>query len=263
VAVYLITQLFLNLIGLAFGAASLAPLSGGATAASLTTGAGIWFAISSILSALAGGYAAGKFAGPQRDTTAGWHGLTAWALATLLLSYLVTSAAGGLLGGLGGGMKSAAQIAAPGLTQMIDPFSSIEQSVRSAASGNDPTISREAAIAELRTAFTGNPAQASEARERAAQALARAENTSVENARSQVQRYEQQYRQVADQTKQQAARTADETAKALSRAALLGAITLLLSGIAAWLGGRMAAGDQSFTSRLAEASGRASGRTRR
>jgi hypothetical protein len=262
VVLSLITQLLLNLLGVALGAASLAPLSGATPSAlSISTGAGIWFALSSILAALAGGYAAGKFSGAQNESNAGWHGLTTWALTTLLLSYLLSSAAGGLLGGLGGAAKStaqsAAQAAAPGLAALADPFSSIEQALRSTTSSNDPGALRDAAIAAVKAAVTSEGLQAAEARERAAQALARSQNISVENARTQVQQYEQEYRQTMEQAKQQAARTADEAAKAVSRAALLGALSLLLGGLAGWLGGRMAAGDQSLGDRIATASGRA------
>jgi hypothetical protein len=263
VVIALITQLLLNLIGIALGAASLAPLSGSnPTATSFTIGAGIWFIISSILAALAGGYAAGRFSGAQRDTTAGWHGLTAWALAMLLLAYLLGSTAGGILGGLAGGLgnaakataQSAVQMAAPALTQMTDPFSSIEQSLRGPVSSNDPSALRDGAIAAIRLVVTTNdPQQLADARERAAQALARAMNISAESARTQVQHYEQEYHQAVDEAKSQAAKTADDTAKAVSRAALLGVLGLLLGAVAAWLSGSMAAGRAS---RIGALSGR-------
>lgn len=256
VALSLITQLLLNLLGVALGAASLAPMTAATpSAAAISTGAGIWLALSSILSALLGGYAAGKFSGTQNESMAGWHGLTTWALTTLLLTYLLSTAAGGLLGGLGGAAKSTAQTT--GLVVLVDPFSNIEQSLRGVTSSNDPGALRDAAIAAVKAAVTSEGLQAAESRERAAQALARAENISVENARTQVQQYEQQYRQAVDQSKQQAAKAADEAAKAVSRAALLGALSLLLGGLAGWLGGRMAIGDQSLGERIATASGRA------
>jgi hypothetical protein len=46
--------------------------------------------------------------------------------------------------------------------------------------------------------------QAAQVPDHAAQAIAHAENMSLEDARRQVQQYEQQYRQAADQAKQQA-----------------------------------------------------------
>jgi hypothetical protein len=260
VMVTLLTQLFLNLIGMAAGAASLAPFSGGgASAASISTGAGIWFVITSILAGLAGGYAAGKFSGAHNDSTAGWHGLTSWALSALVLSYLVSAAASGLLGGLSGAAQSAGatQLAAP-IVAVVEPFSSIENQMRSATSSNDPAALRDAAIASVRAAVTtADGMRAAEATERAAQALAKAENISVENARTQVQNFEQQYRQTVDLATAHAKQMADDAAKAVSRAALLGALSLILGGLAGWLGGRMAFGDQSFTERLATASGRA------
>jgi len=48
-------------------------------------GARIWFALSGILVALAGGYTAGRLAGAPKESTAGWRGLTTWALTTLVI----------------------------------------------------------------------------------------------------------------------------------------------------------------------------------
>src|SRR5882762_9816760 len=64
VVLALATQLVLNLLGMGVGAATLSPFTGDSpSATSLSIGAGIWFAISSILAALAGGYTAGRLAG--------------------------------------------------------------------------------------------------------------------------------------------------------------------------------------------------------
>jgi hypothetical protein len=253
----LATQLLLNLLGMGVGASTLNPVGGDSpSAASLSIGAAIWFAVSSILAALAGGYAAGRLAGVPNESIAGWHGLTTWALATLVVFYLLSSTLGGILGGAYRGMtnvlggmagavsstaQTAAQMAGPSISHMTDPFSSIEQSLRSASPGNDPAALRDAAIAAVRAAVTGDQQQATEARERAAQAIAHAQNISVEDARRQVQQYEQQYRQAVEQTKQQATQAADTAAKTVSAAAWLGFITLLLGAIAGWFGGRFGA----------------------
>jgi hypothetical protein len=255
VVIALLTQLFLNLIGMAFGAASFASLlASGESATPVPTGAGIWFAISTILAGLAGGYAAARFAGAQNESNGGWHGLTTWGLTALVLTYLVGSFAAGLLGGAA--KTTATTAAQAALVQVADPFSSIEQQLQSATAGNDPAALREAAISSLRSALTGSELQAAEARERAAQAIAKAENISIENARTQVQNYEQQYRRAVDSAKQQARQTANEAAAAVSRASWLGALSLLLGGLAGWLGGRSAAGSQPLRERLASATGR-------
>jgi hypothetical protein len=256
VAVALATQLLLNLLGIGVGTATLNPVEGGSpSATSLSIGAGIWFAVFGILAALAGGYAAGRLAGVPNESTAGWHGLTTWALATLVIFYLLSSTLGGILGGAYRGVTSvlggvsgavsstaqtAAQAAGPSVSHMTDPFSSIEQSLRSAVPGNDPAALRDVAIAAMRAAVTGDQQQG-EARERAAQAISHAQNISIDDARMQVQQYEQQYRQAVDQAKQQATQAADTAAKTVSGAALSGFISLLLGAIAGWFGGRMGA----------------------
>ena len=80
----------------------------------------------------------------------------------------------------GGSDRMAA--AAPALAQVADPFAAIEGSVRDASGGNDPAALRDAAVTAVRAALTGDQAQAQEARERAAQAIARAQNIPIEEA---------------------------------------------------------------------------------
>src|SRR5262249_2458115 len=211
-----------TLLGMRTGAATLEPCVGdNPSATSLSIGAGIWFALSTVLAALAGGYAAGRLAGVPRESTAGWHGLTAWALTTLVIFYLLGSTVGGLLGGayrgitnalgnvssaVGSTTETVTQIA---VTRIADPFSSIEESIRGAISGNDPATLRDAAIVAVRAVVTGDPQQAAEARERAAQVIARAQNISIEDARTQVQQYAQQYMRAVEQAKQQVTQATD------------------------------------------------------
>ncbi|MDP8920074.1 MAG: PhnA-like protein [Pseudomonadota bacterium] len=268
VVVMLVTQLILNLLGIGIGAATLDPAAGAGgnpSASSFSIGAGIWFVLAGILASLAGGYAAGRLAGKPKESTASWHGLTAWALATLVIFYLLTTTVGGLVGGayrtvtsalgnvtqaVGSTAQTAAQAAAPSLAGAADPFSSIEQSLRGATGGNDPAALRDAAIASVRAALTGNEQQAADARSRAAEAVARAQNIPVDQARTQVQQYEQQYRQSVDQAKQQATEAADAASSAVSTGALLAALGLILGAVAAWFGGRMGTVEPTITARL-------------
>jgi hypothetical protein len=266
VVVALVTQLILNMLGVGIGAATLNPMTGdNPSATTFSIGAGLWFSLAGIVAALAGGYAAGRLAGKPQESTAGWHGLTTWALTTLVIFYLLTSAVGGILGGtyravtnalggvataVGSTAQTTAQVAAPTLARAADPFSSIEQSMRSAMGSNDPAAMRDAAVSAARGLLTGNPQQVDEARNRAAEALARAQNMPVDQARTQIQQYEQQYRQAVDQAKQQATEAADVAAKAVSRAALLAALSLLLGAVAGWFGGRMGAVQPTATVRL-------------
>ena len=258
VVVALVTQLILNLIGIGIGASTLDPTGGAAenpTATGFSIGAGIWWAVSGILASLAGGYAAGRLAGRPQESTAAWHGLTAWAFTTLLIFYLLTSTVGGIIGGAyrtvanaaGNIATTAGSAAQTAAAQATDPFASIERGVRDATGGNDPAALRDTAVAAMRAVLTGDQNQAQQARDRAAQALAQAQNIPIEQARTQVQQYEQQYRQAVETTRREAAEAADVAASAVATGALFGAIALILGAIAAWFGGRMGAVEPTWT----------------
>jgi hypothetical protein len=147
----------------------------------------------------------------------------------------------GAVGGLGRTAATIASAAAPALSQMADPMSAIETSLRDASGGNDPAALRDAAITAMRAALTGDQAQAQEARERAAAAIAKAQNIPIEEARNRVAGYEQQYRQTVEQAQRQATEAADIAAKVVSRGALFGFVALALGAVAAWFGGRSGA----------------------
>lgn len=263
VVVALVVQLLINLLGLGIGAASLDAADGdNPSATTFSIGAGIWWTLSGVIASFAGAYAAGRLSGKPKENTAAWHGLTAWALTTLVIFYLLSSTVGGVLGGAfnslssvagglanttGNAVQTAAQAAAPSLSKVSDPFSSIEQSVRGASAGQDPAAAKDAAVAAVRAVVTGDQAQADAARNRAADTLAKAQNISPEQAKQQVQQYEQQYRQTVDNAKEQAKRAAEVTRKAVSRGALFGFLALLLGAVASWFGGRLGAVEPTLT----------------
>jgi hypothetical protein len=263
VVIALVVQLLLNMLGIGVGAATLDPAtSDNPSASSFSIGAGIWWTISGVIAAFAGAYAAGRLSGKPKEGTAGWHGLATWAVTTLVIVYLLSTAVGGLLGGTfsaltsvasgvgataGGAVQTVAQAAAPSLAQATDPFGEIERSMRSATAGQDPAALRDAAVSALRAVVTGDQAQAQAARDRAAEALAKAQNIPQEQALQQIQQYEQQYRQAVDSARQQATAAADVAAATVSRGALLGFVALVLGAIASWFGGRMGAVDPTVT----------------
>jgi hypothetical protein len=258
VVVALVAQLILNMIGIGIGASTLDPGAGAErnpSASGFSIGAAVWWTVSGILAALAGGFTAGRLSGQPKESTAAWHGLTSWALTTLVIFWLLTSTIGGLIGGTfrgltstaGSAIQTAAQTAAPALASGTAPFDAVEKSMRGALDGNDPAALRDAAIAAVRAAATGDAQQADAARERAAEALAKAQNKPIEEARAQVKQYEQQYRQGVEVVQRETTEAAAATAKAVSRGALIGALSLLLGAVAGWFGGRMGAIDPTVT----------------
>ena len=261
VATALVSQLILNMIGIGIGASTLDPMTNDNPAAStFSISAGIWWALSGIIAAFVGGFVASRLSGRPKASTGGWHGLTSWAATTLLVFYLLSTAVGSLVGGafstvsgaLGGLTRTAGtavQTAAPALASSTDPFASIERTVRG-STGNDPAALRDDAVAAARDLLSGDATKANDARERAAQALARSQGIPVDEARTRVAGYEKQYRDTVETAKRQASQAAETAAKAASRGALLGSLALLLGALASWFGGRLGAVDPTVTASI-------------
>lgn len=265
VVIALVTQAILNMIGLGVGMSTIDPGTGdNPSPTSLSIGAGVWFVLSGVIASFIGGWAAGRLSGTAKPQTAAWHGITAWAATTLVIFYLLGSAAGGIVGGaystvtsvlggagkaLGSTAQTAVQAAAPGFANSSDPFSSIEQQMRSASGGTDPATMRDAAIAAVRAAVTSDPSQAEDAKNRAAELLSKAQSIPTDQAKQQVSQYQDQYKQAVAQAKEKAIQAADAAAKAVTRGALFGALALILGAIAGWFGGRAGAVDPTLTDR--------------
>jgi hypothetical protein len=249
----LVLQIILNMVGLGVGLSTIDVASGASpSAGSLSIGAGLWWVISGIVAAAIGGYIAGRLSGKASQSTTAYHGLIAWAVSTLAVLYLLSSAASGLVGGalsttstimsglgktVGGSVQTAVQSAAPSLSHTSDPMAAIENKVRSASGNQDPAALRDSAASAVRAALSGDPAQQSAAKDKAAEALAKAQNIPQDQAKQQVEQYQDQYRQTVGQAKERAKQAADTTAKTVSRGALFGALALLLGALAAFLAG--------------------------
>ena len=256
-AIALVMQIILNMIGLGVGLSTLDVAQGDTpSASSISVGAGIWFVVSGILAAGLGGYIAGRLSGKASSSTTAYHGLISWAVSTLAVLYLLSSAASGMVGGalstassalggagkaLGGSLQTAVQTAAPSLNNVSDPMAAIESKVRNASGGQDPAALRDAAITAVRVALTGDPAQQAAANDKAAEALAKAQNISQDEAKAQVDQYQQQYKETVAKAKLQAKQAANTTAKRVSQGALFGALALLLGALAAFFAGRASA----------------------
>jgi hypothetical protein len=249
VAIALTLHVLLNLLGVGIGASVLDPASTDNPAAStLSIGAAIWFVVSGIIASFAGGYVASRLSGRALRSTGSLHGLTSWAVTTLVVVYLLTTSVGALVGGvfsglggivsgLGSTVATAATTAAPVLATGTDPMAGIEQNIRDASGGNDPSALRDAATNSVKAMLTGDQAQIEDARNRAAEALAKAQNIPVDQAKQQVQQYETQYRQSVDAAKKQATEAAETAASAVAAGAIMAFIALAVGAIAAWVGG--------------------------
>ena len=248
VAIALAAQFLLNLLGVGIGAAVLDPTtSDNPAASSFSIGGGIWFVLAGIIAAFLGGYVSSRLSGRPSNSTGGYHGLTTWAVTTLVVLYLLTTSVGALIGGAFSGLTSivggvgqtaatAAATAAPALANSTNPTAGIEQQIRS-TTGNDPQALQTAAVSSVQALVTGDQAKAEEARTRAADAVAKAQGIPVDQARTLVEQYEQSYRENIEAAKQQALEAAQTATAVVSAGAILGFIALALGALAGWFGG--------------------------
>jgi hypothetical protein len=148
---------------------------------------------------------------------------------------------------IGSSVQTAVQTTAPSLNNVNDPMARIENQIRSASGGQDPAALRDAAASSIRAALSGDPAEQAAATDKAAEALAKAQDIPVDQARSQVVQYQQQYKETVAKAKLQAKQAADATAKTVSRGALFGALALMLGALAAFVAGKASAVNPTVT----------------
>lgn len=100
VAIILAVQITLALLGAGIGLGTVDPLARETPeAATFGTAAGIYWAVSILLSVLLGGWVAGRLAGIPRNFDGLIHGVLSWSVGTLLTVYLLTTSIGGMIGG--------------------------------------------------------------------------------------------------------------------------------------------------------------------
>lgn len=126
VTLALVTQIVLSMLGTGIGLSTIDPLEGDTPGAGIGIGAGIWWAVTSIVTLFIGGWVAGHLAGVPRRSDGALHGLLVWGLATLIAFYLLTSAVGKLvsgtfnmLGSVASGVGSAVSSVAPEVADVV------------------------------------------------------------------------------------------------------------------------------------------------
>lgn len=93
------THLLLMLLGTSIGLAAAEVGEAGAET-TVPLAAGIWNSISMVLAALVGAYVAARSAGLRRASDGILHGIVAWGVTLLVMTFLATTALGAVLGSL-------------------------------------------------------------------------------------------------------------------------------------------------------------------
>jgi Protein of unknown function (DUF2795) len=238
------TMLLLSLLGVGFGASALRLSAVGAEDLSnYGLGAGIWTAVNLILSMLFGGYVGARLSGTHSHLDGELHGITVWAVGTLMATYLL-----GQLASLAvGTVTTATGVAATGsggLTQQVSPQSLADRLQQSLTLSNNPTqMTRDQIRSEI-GALTGrlllNGSLTDQDQNRLTALVAADANVTPEEAARRVAQMEQN----ATTARAQARSAADTAAAgaALGARAIFSALLLGLGAamLGAWFGTRHA-----------------------
>lgn len=99
--VALVSMLVLNLLGIGIGLGSINPMEEANPFSGLGIGSIIWWVVSNLIAIFAGAYVAGKLAGVPLAGTSTMHGVLSWCLYTLVSFWILTSAVGSIVSGVG------------------------------------------------------------------------------------------------------------------------------------------------------------------
>jgi hypothetical protein len=251
-------QLLLNLLGIGVGAATINPQQG-QPGQGLAVGAAIWFVISTIISLFAGGWIAGRLAGTPNKKDGAMHGFVTWALASLALFYLLSTAVGGLLGGAANLLGHTASLAArgaqavtPTATNLIAQASGVTPQQVQAEAGD---IARDSNFQAFVSGVIRNGQVTPQDRQALANLLVSRRHMSMQDANATIDRWQAQIAQTVEQTKQTAAQAETTAASGVSKGAF-GSFFALLLGLASavagsWIGTQELARSRSVGPRIA------------
>jgi hypothetical protein len=248
-------QLLLSLLGAGIGLGTVNTNAGTTPeASSLGIGAGVWWIVTTLISLAFGGFVAAWLAGIEERWDGILHGLIAWGIATLLTVYLLTSAAGSIIGGgfsalgsvasaAGSGVKEAAQPLAQAAGVTPDVLQQQVQSYLQPANPDPATMSpqdaQKAVVTNL-AAYAKGGADAAAAKERVINIMAAQQKVSHDQAAKQFEDAQAKLKQEKDQAVQAAKNAADASAAAASKTSFGAFAILLIGAVAAALGGSFA-----------------------
>ncbi|MFO0754781.1 MAG: hypothetical protein U0411_15815 [Thermodesulfovibrionales bacterium] len=117
--VALVIGLALSLLGMGIGLGTINPATEENPLGGVGVGAGIWAAVSALLSLFAGGWVAGRLAGFPRSPIGILHGVVVWGVVTLFSFYLMTTAVGTLVSGVAGVIGKGISLIGSGITAAV------------------------------------------------------------------------------------------------------------------------------------------------
>ena len=156
VVIAIVVQMVWSVLGAGIGLSTVDPMRySSPDASTFGIGAGVWWAVSSVISLFAGGWVAAHLAGLPEKTDAALHGLLTWGLATIVTAYLLASAVSSVVRGGASVLGTAATVTASGAAAVAAPAADMVKKQMDASGISWDSIKGQA---QQLLAQTGKPA---------------------------------------------------------------------------------------------------------
>ena len=260
VAMTLVIQLTLSLLGLGIGLSTIEPLSETRPLEGIGIGSVIWWGVSMLISLFIGGWVAARLAGISKPTHGVLHGLITWSVVTLLTFFILTTVVGRVIGGVGNVIGRTMSLAG----QTIGPIdlSNIKQEAnlllgQSGRAGEDVRGGTGNGAANMQGSqaagfdqvidnlFSGGRATDVVDRETAVNVIMQRTGRSREEANQIVENWIVKYEQTKADVEAKAREAGDAVAEATSKASIYLFFGLILGALAAGLGGKAGEPDEA------------------
>jgi hypothetical protein len=253
--IMLVTLMMLSLLGIGIGLTSISPMEEAEPLQGLGTGAIIWWVISNLAAIFAGAYVAASLTTLSHKLTGALHGILTWSLYALISLWLMTTTAGGIIGGAGSIISKNLSVFGSGISELVSVVDEqkldnerinkmIQQALQRDQKLADDTVEFDIDVkAVVQDVFIENgELKADVSRQELEQSVARNSTLSQQDVShamdvimEEYERLEQQWRQI----KLQAEETARKASGAAGKAAIWAFVALLLGVITAAVGGML------------------------
>jgi hypothetical protein len=252
--IMLVTLMLLSLLGIGIGIGSINPMEEAQPMKGLGTGTLIWWVISNIIAVFAGSFTAAKLTNVTFKLSGIIHGILTWSLYTLISFWLMTSAVGAIISGVGGVVSKSLSAVGAGLSEIPDLAEQLdterinkliqdalaEDQELGSQTGQEFDIDVMAVVKDLfiRDGELNTRIERAEV-ERAVARHSTLTRRDVVRASDVIIREYENIRQELQQLEQRARETGQEVAEAVSTAAIWAFVALLLGLITSAIGGRV------------------------
>lgn len=233
-------QLLFNLLGIGIGASSIDATRGDQPGQGMAIGAVVWFILSWILSLAIGAWVASQFSAFGNRRTGALQGFMVWSVASIVVIYLLSTAAGNLIGGTASVIGrtatlvgTGAKTTAPGVAGLVSRATGITPADISTQAGeiaSDPTFQQLVGDAVQNGTFSQSD------RDSLVNLMVERGHMSREQANQDLSKWQTQLQAGAKSAKETALKVEDKAASGVS-ATGFGSFFSLLLGLAASIAG--------------------------